>query len=107
MPRSKSSDKPSGEPAESSPFEETPSFEQAIIELQEIVDELEDNSIGLEASLARFERGIGLLRNCHTFLDRAEQKIEILVGMKANGEPVTEPFDATPTANPPEPKTLF
>ena len=76
-------------------------------ELQQIVNDLEDNSLGLEASLAQFERGIGLLRNCHSFLEQAEQKIEILVNFKANGEPTTAPFDATPTAGTNDPKTLF
>ena len=84
-----------------------PSFEQAMTELQQIVNDLEDNSLGLEASLAQFERGIGLLRNCHSFLERAEQKIEVLVSFKANGEPSMAPFDATPTAGTTDPKTLF
>lgn len=83
------------------------SFEQAMADLQQIVADLEDNSLGLEASLAQFERGIGLLRNCHAFLEQAEQKIEILVSFKANGEPTTAPFDATPTAGPSDPKSLF
>jgi len=83
------------------------SFEQAMADLQQIVADLEDNSLGLESSLAQFERGIGLLRNCHSFLEQAEQKIEILVGFKANGEPTTAPFDATPTAGTSDPKTLF
>jgi exodeoxyribonuclease VII small subunit len=83
------------------------SFEQAMTELQQIVADLEDNSLGLEASLAQFERGIGLLRNCHSFLEQAEQKIEVLLSFKENGEAVTAPFDATPTAGVADPKTLF
>jgi len=59
-----------------SPGEE--SFEDSLTELQSIVSELEDGSLGLEASLARFERGVGLLRKCHVILDSAEQKIETL-----------------------------
>ena len=43
--------------------EQALTFEQAMSELQQIVNDLEDNSLGLEASLAQFERGIGLLRN--------------------------------------------
>ena len=54
------------------------SFEESLTELQSIVSELEDGSLGLEASLARFERGVGLLRACHVILDSAEQKIETL-----------------------------
>ena len=83
------------------------SFEDSMTELQQIVNDLEDNSLGLEASLAGFERGIGLLRDCHSFLERAEQKIEILVSFKESGESVTAPFDATPTAGNSDSKTLF
>ena len=98
----------SSTPSDSAPnAEQALSFEQAMSELQQIVNDLEDNSLGLEASLAQFERGIGLLRNCHSFLEQAEQKIEILVNFKANGEPTTAPFDATPTAGTNDPKTLF
>lgn len=92
-----------GSDAESAPL----TFEESMAGLQQIVSELEENSLGLEASLAQFEKGIELLRNCHSFLEQAEQKIEILTGFKANGEPSTAPFDATPTASAPESKTLF
>lgn len=97
-------------PAESKPeqgSEQALTFEQSMSELQQIVADLEDNALGLETSLAQFERGIGLLRNCHSFLARAEQKIEILVNFKADGDPTTAPFDATPTAGATDPKTLF
>ena len=87
--------------------ENRPSFEESMTDLQQIVSDLEDNSLGLEASLAQFERGIGLLRNCREFLERAEQKIEVLIGFKADGEATTAPFDATPTAGSSESKTLF
>ena len=87
--------------------EASPPFETALSDLQQIVEDLEDNSLGLEASLAQFEKGIGLLRQCHQILEQAEQKIEILMNFKADGEAVTVPFDAAPTANQPDPKTLF
>lgn len=82
-------------------------FEEAMGELQQIVTDLEDNSLGLEASLIQFERGIGLLRNCHAFLEQAEQKIEVLINFKANGDAVTAPYSAAPTAGITDPKTLF
>lgn len=107
MPKPAATDK--NRPAADIPAttEQAPSFEQAMCELQQIVEDLEDNSLGLEASLAQFERGIGLLRNCHAFLEQAEQKIEILVNLKSDGEPMTAPFDSTPTAGGADPKTLF
>jgi exodeoxyribonuclease VII small subunit len=75
-----------------------PSFEQALTELQQIVDDLEAGQIGLDESMQRFEQGIALLRNCYGTLEKAEQKIEILTGTDEAGRPLTEPFDATSTA---------
>lgn len=74
-----------------------PSFEQALTELQQIVDDLEAGQIGLNESMQRFEQGIALLRNCYGTLEKAEQKIEILTGTDEAGRPLTEPFDATST----------
>lgn len=78
-----------------------PSFEEAIRDLQQIVSELEGGSITLDASLKRFEQGIGLLRQCYQFLDRTEQRIEQLVSLDAAGNCILVPFDATATADKP------
>jgi exodeoxyribonuclease VII small subunit len=78
---------------------ETPNFEASLAELQRIVTDLETGSTGLEQSLADFERGVKLLRTCYRILEDAEQKIELLLGVNEQGEPVTEPFDATATYN--------
>lgn len=75
----------------------TPTFEASLSELQQIVQHLEEGNLGLEPSLARFEQGIRLLRRCYLILEQAEQKIEILTGQDASGNPVTAPFDATAT----------
>lgn len=108
MPKSKSTEKNENGPNDTTDSSGGQiSFEQAMTDLQQIVADLEENSLGLEASLIQFERGIGLLRSCHSFLERAEQKIEILMSFKANGDAVTAPFDATPTAGTSDPKTLF
>lgn len=76
---------------------DAPNFETSLAELQRIVTDLEAGSTGLEQSLADFERGVKLLRTCYRILEGAEQKIELLVGLNEQGEPVTEPFDATAT----------
>ena len=73
------------------------SFEQALTELQQIVDDLEAGQLGLDESMQRFEQGIALLRNCYGTLEKAEQKIEILTGTDESGRPLTEPFEATST----------
>ncbi len=74
-----------------------PTFEGSLAELQQIVQDLEDGKLGLEASLSRFEAGIGLLKSCYRILEEAEQKIEILTGVDAEGNPATAPFDASAT----------
>lgn len=73
------------------------SFEDAIGELAGIVGDLEDGSIGLEESLARFEEGMRLLRHCHEVLNQAEQRIEQLTGFDADGNPTTKPLDGAST----------
>jgi exodeoxyribonuclease VII small subunit len=85
---------------ESAP-EETPSFETSLALLQQIVARLEDGGSGLEASLAEFEQGVRLLRECYRQLDDAEQKIEQLVKFSETGEAILTDFDATATAGQP------
>jgi exodeoxyribonuclease VII small subunit len=74
-----------------------PTFEDSLAQLQQIVSELEEGSVGLETSLARFEEGVRLLKNCYRILEAAEQRIEILTGQDESGVPVMEPFDAAAT----------
>lgn len=75
----------------------SPTFEESLAELQQIVAELEGGALGLAESMQRFERGIALLRNCYDTLENAEQKIEILTGFDAEGNAETQPFDAAAT----------
>lgn len=53
-------------------------FEGAIAELEGIVKKLEEGELPLEQSLALYERGVQLSRFCHTRLEEAERRIEIL-----------------------------
>ncbi|MBM4077652.1 MAG: exodeoxyribonuclease VII small subunit, partial [Planctomycetes bacterium] len=69
------------------------SFEESLNELQAIVKDLENGSIGLEASLTKFERGVGLLRMCYSTLEAAEQKVSILTKSLDRDEPVLAAFD--------------
>jgi exodeoxyribonuclease VII small subunit len=70
-----------------------PSFEQALQRLEQIVQQLEDGRTDLGASLAGYEEGVKLLRQCHGLLERAERRIELLSGVDADGKPTTQPFD--------------
>jgi exodeoxyribonuclease VII small subunit len=82
---------------EDPPVEPPPRFDEAFARLREIVDRLEEGTLGLEDSLAEFEAGVGLLRTCTRILDEADRRIEILTGFDAEGRPRTEPFDAMAT----------
>ena len=53
-------------------------FEQALGKLERIVEQIESGQIGLEDSIARYEEGIKLIRQCRTILDAAEKKIQLL-----------------------------
>ena len=54
------------------------SFEEAIARLSELVEQLEQGSLPLEASVAAFEEGVRLTRHCEALLDAAEQKLHQL-----------------------------
>ena len=54
-------------------------FEEAIARLEEIVRMLESGSAPLDESLSLFEEGVRLVKLCHARLDRAEQRVKLLV----------------------------
>lgn len=82
--------------AENQP-EATAPFEDSLAELQVIVSELEEGSLGLEMSLSRFERGIGLLRQCYAVLESAEARVEILTRFQGDAAPSTASFESEAT----------
>jgi exodeoxyribonuclease VII small subunit len=73
-------------------------FEQALARLDEIVRQLEDGDAGLEESLAHYEQGVALLKQCYAQLRQAEQRIQLLAGLDDDGKPILKPFDHTATA---------
>ena len=58
---------------------EAPTFEQAMEELELIVDELESGDLTLDKSLERYERGVKAVRRCRQILDEAEKKLKVLL----------------------------
>ncbi len=72
------------------PAEDTPDFEQALTELEAIVEHMEQGDTTLEESLKQFERGIALTRACQQALKAAEQKVDILI--EENGQSDTRNF---------------
>ena len=76
---------------------EPPRFEADLTELEATVRGLEGGELGLDAALAAYERGVGLLGRCHKRLDEAERRIALLTGVDESGGPRTAPFDASAT----------
>ncbi len=74
-------------------------FEQAVLEAQKIVRELESGELGLAESLKHYEVGIKRLNRCHTLLEEAERKVNVLTGFDVDGNPVTELFEDTSDHN--------
>jgi len=54
-------------------------FEQAMQELESLVDKMESGELSLEDSLKYFEQGVKLTRQCQASLKDAEQKVSILL----------------------------
>lgn len=54
------------------------SFEDALEQLEAIIQRIESGQIGLEASIAEYERGVALLKRCRDVLKHAEQRVEEL-----------------------------
>ncbi len=52
------------------------SFEQAMEELELIIERIEQGQIGLEESLAQRKRGDALIKRCRAVLDVAEQELK-------------------------------
>jgi exodeoxyribonuclease VII small subunit len=74
---------------------EAPKFEAALAELEAVLRDLESDATSLDDALARYERGVALLRQCYGQLKAAEQKIQQLTGTKADGSPMLEAFEHT------------
>ena len=66
-------------------------FEKSLQKLEKIVSQMESGDLGLEESLAQFETGIKLARNCQDSLASAELRVEQLI--EKNGLQQTVPLE--------------
>jgi len=70
-------------------------FEQAIESLEAIVAQIEGGTLGLEASIARYEQGVALIARCKEILRVQEQRVEELnkraAGLAESGAPGPAP----------------
>lgn len=69
---------------------ETLTFEEALKRLEEVVQKLEDGDVPLEEAIDLFQEGMALSKRCSQQLDKAEQRIEMLI--EENGEWTKKPF---------------
>ena len=72
---------------------DAPDFETALKRLEEIVKKLENGELSLDSALQLFEEGIKLSRFCHTRLEEAERRVEILL-KSSSGQPRAVPFES-------------
>jgi exodeoxyribonuclease VII small subunit len=69
------------------------SFEQALDQLEKIVDNLEKGDVPLDESIRIYERGEALKLHCDRLLKAAEDKVE-KIRLGRDGKPAgTEPLD--------------
>jgi exodeoxyribonuclease VII small subunit len=54
-------------------------FEQALSQLEKLVDDLESGELSLEDSIKAFEKGIELSRLCRQKLEKAEDRVKKLL----------------------------
>lgn len=77
--------------------DQSPTFENAIERLENIVEQMESDSLPLEDLLVRYEEGLKLVKFCSEKLEAAEKRIEI-IARDANGKPRLVEFEAKATA---------
>ena len=66
-------------------------FEESMKKLEEIAAELERNDLDLDTSVAKFEEGMNLSKQCSKMLEDAEKRISILI--KTEDGVVEEDFE--------------
>ena len=69
-----------------------PTFEKAMKQLEQIVDDLESGDLPLEKALKKFEEGIALSKICSAKLEETERRITLLTA-DAEGKPTESPFE--------------
>lgn len=53
-------------------------FERSLDELEQLVQKMEKGEQSLDESLAAYERGVALYRQCQTALEQAEARVRLL-----------------------------
>ena len=61
-------------------------FENSLKELDSIVNEMERGDLSLERAMELFERALKLLRKCYNTIEKAEQKVQILIAKNGSAK---------------------
>ena len=60
------------------PSSKSPSFEEALGELEEMVETMETGQLQLEKLIANYERGAELINHCEDVLSNARKRLELI-----------------------------
>ena len=66
-------------------------FEQAMADLETLVNQLEKGDMPLDEALGAFEKGVGLVKKCQTKLQDAELRVEKVLADASGKATGTEP----------------
>ena len=69
------------------------SFEQALKNLEATVLKMERGELSLDDNIKCFEEGNKLVKFCSEQLNKAEKKVEILLGRDSDGQPKWQDFE--------------
>jgi exodeoxyribonuclease VII small subunit len=61
--------------SKSKPSDKPVKFEEAVEQLEAIIDRIESGEVGLEDCLSQYEKGMSLIQQCRAILTKAERKI--------------------------------
>ena len=64
------------------------SFEDALKKLEQTVMKMEQGDLNLDENIKFFEEGNKLVKFCSEQLNKAEKKVEVLLGKSSDGQPV-------------------
>ena len=53
-------------------------FEEAYVQMQQVISQLENGDLPLDAAVSAFERGMRLAQHCTTLLDKAELRVQTI-----------------------------
>ena len=66
------------------------SFEESIKELTNIVGKIEQGQIPLQDSLEQYEKGMALIKQCRTILEKAEKRIEKISEQESKSQEINK-----------------